>query len=95
VNHTAPWCEVAQKALVGFKNAEDERKMDIISIYKEGSHDWEDTRVGYSPEGDGNVMFNISGHNKQYGTGPTGVKTSCLSPAKEIGCKMASADRVA
>jgi hypothetical protein len=49
---------------VGFKNVTDEKKMDMISVYKEVSHDWEDTRVAYSPEEDGNVAFNISGHNK-------------------------------
>lgn len=49
---------------MGFKNVTDEKKMDMISVYKEVSHDWEDTRVAYSPEEDGNVAFNISGHNK-------------------------------
>lgn len=39
--------------------------------------------------------FNVSGHNQYYGTGPTGVTTSCLKPAHELGCKMASADRIA
>jgi hypothetical protein len=39
--------------------------------------------------------FNVSGHNQYYGTGATGVATSCLKPAHELGCKMASSDRIA
>jgi len=91
----APWCETAQNLLVGFKNQEDADKMDIISVFKTKSHAFEDTRVGYSPEENEHVLFNISGYNKYYGNGTLSVTESCYTPAKELGCKMASADRVA
>lgn len=88
MNHAAPWCEIAQNLTAGFLHVNDEKKLDLASIYKEVEHDWTDTRVSYTPQPDGHVLFNVTSHNKYY-------TDSCLVPAKEIGCKMASADRVA
>ena len=92
----APWCEHIQPELVGFKNEDDKKRLSVISIYKDESHPFEDTRVSYNTTDDHSMStFNVSGHNQYYGTGPIGVVTSCLKPAHELGCKMASADRVA
>lgn len=44
---------------------------------------------------DTTVTFNVSGHNQYYKTGVTDLANQCIKPAHEIGCKMASADRVA
>lgn len=93
-NGQAPWCETVQPALAGLKNADDQGKLKVTSIYKVESKPFEDTRVSYNTT-DSMATFNISGHNQYYGTGPTGVTTSCLKPAHELGCKMASADRIA
>jgi len=90
----APWCALVQPWLPGFKNLDDYNRMNVSSVYKVKSHDFEDTRVSYEKTDTG-ADFTVSGHNQYYGTGPTGVVTSCLTPAKEIGCKMVSADRAA
>jgi len=58
----APWCERIQPELVGFKNEEDKKKLSVISIYKEESHPFEDTRVNYNQTETG-ATFNVSGHN--------------------------------
>jgi hypothetical protein len=91
----APWCQLVQPWLPGFKNLDDYNKMQVTSVYKNDSHDFEDTRVSYSKTDSEAVVFNVSGHNQYYRDGPTGILTSCLYPAHEIGCKMASADRAA
>lgn len=92
---SAPWCEYAQTQLVGFTSIEDTENLNIISVYKNDSKAFEDTRVDYETLDDGHVQFNISGYNKYYGSSPLGVASSCITPAKELGCKMASANRVA
>jgi len=66
----------------------------MISVYKTEAHPFEDTRVGYTPVENNHVQFNVSGHDNYYG-GVTEVKEMCITPAYELGCKMASADRVA
>ena len=90
----APWCEIIQSELVGFLSEEDRERLSVISIYKNGSHPFEHTRVHYDTTESGSV-FNISGHNQYYGSGATHLDVECLTPAHELGCKMASADRVA
>lgn len=87
---TAPWCEQAQALLVGFTDIQDTENLDIISVYKNESKPFEDTRVTYQTLDDDHVQFNISGYNKYYS-----LANQCFTPAKELGCKMASADRVA
>ena len=93
----APWCEIAQKKISGVKNNADLDRIDMISVYKSESHPFEDTRVGYTPvEENNHVQFNVSGHNNYYGIGITKPpKDICITPAQELGCKMAAADRVA
>lgn len=88
---SAPWCEIAQRKLLG---ADDEpiKRLSVISVYKEKSKPFEDTRVDYHTE-NGDVTFNVSGHNKYYSL--PDFNNQCITAAKEIGCKMASADRVA
>lgn len=66
----------------------------MISIYKTEDHPFEDTRVGYMPLGNDHVQFNVSGHNNFY-SGLLDASEMCITPAQELGCKMASADRVA
>jgi len=65
----------------------------MISVYKTESHPFEDTRVAYTPVDNGHVQFNVSGHDNYYGSLPP--THMCITPAQELGCKMASADRVA
>merc|ERR1712151_521195 len=90
----APWCEEAQKFIAGIKT-DDVNRMDMISVYKTESHPFEDTRVGYTPvENTDHVQFNVSGHDNFYGS-LIHAAEMCITPAQEIGCKMASADRVA
>ena len=90
----APWCEAAQVKLAGIKTSDSDR-IDMISVYKTESHPFEDTRVNYTPvEGTDHVRFNVSGHDVYYGR-ITKAKEMCITPAEELGCKMASADRVA
>ena len=92
----APWCEIAQKKISGVKSNADLDRIEMISVYKTEGHPFEDTRVGYTPVENHHVQFNVSGHNNYYGMAalkPT--KDLCITPAQELGCKMASADRVA
>ena len=94
----APWCEKVQPELVGFLNDADRDRLSINSIYKDESHAFEHTRVHYKSlqtESGFESVFNISGHNQYYGGSVFDVSESCLTPAKELGCKMASSDRVA
>ena len=91
---TAPWCELAQKELAGIKT-DDVDRLEVISVYKTESKPFEDTRVAYTPiEENNHVQFNVSGHDVFYGS-LLKAKQMCITPAQEIGCKMASADRVA
>lgn len=90
---TAPWCEIAQRKLLGMPDDKPIERMSVISVYKEKSKPFEDTRVNYTPDSTGNVTFNVSGHNKYYSM--PDLNDQCITAAKEIGCKMASADRVA
>lgn len=90
---SAPWCEIAQKELAGIKT-DDVNRIDMISVYKDESKPFEDTRVQYTPVENGHVQFNVSGHNNYY-SGIIHAKQMCITPAQELGCKMASADRVA
>lgn len=89
----APWCEIAQKKLAGLRLGEDEDRLHTISIYKNETKPFEDTRVGWVIE-DNAATFNVSGHNKYY-DGKLDVADSCISPANELGCKMMSANRIA
>lgn len=90
----APWCELAQVQLAGIKT-DDVDRIDMISVYKTESHPFEDTRVAYTPvEGNDHVQFNVSGHNVFYSP-VLHPSSMCITPAQELGCKMASADRVA
>lgn len=94
----APWCEIVQPELVGFQNYADRERLSINSIYKVESHAFEHTRVRYDSIDAGSgyeSVFNVSGHNQYYGTSALDISESCLYPAKELGCKMASSDRVA
>ena len=72
-------------------------RIDTISVYKTEGHPFEDTRVAYTPvEENDHVQFNVSGHNNYYGIGITKPTADlCITPAQELGCKMAAADRVA
>merc|ERR1712151_483597 len=89
----APWCEIAQKKISGIKSEDDLDRIDMISIYKTEDHPFEDTRIAYTPVENSHVQFNVSGHDNYYGTFPPA--SMCITPASELGCKMASADRVA
>lgn len=91
---TAPWCEIAQRELSGIKT-DDVNRLDLVSVFAEGTKPFEDTRVAYSPvEGSDHVQFNISGHNDYY-SGIIHAKQMCITPAQDLGCKLASAERVA
>jgi len=90
---SAPWCEVAQKKLSGLSRQEDLDRLHTISVYKNETKPFEDTRVGWVVE-DNYATFNVSGHNVYY-DGKLDIANSCISPAHEIGCKMMSANRIA
>ena len=67
----------------------------MISVYETESKPFEDSRVAYTPVvNTDHVQFNVSGHNNYY-SGLIQAAGMCITPAQEIGCKMASADRVA
>jgi hypothetical protein len=93
-NAEAPWCSRIQPALAGLKNDDDKDKLMVTSIYKVESKPFEDTRVSYNTT-ETMSTFNVSGHNQYYGTGLFGIASSCLKPAHELGCKMASSERIA
>jgi len=65
----------------------------MISVYKNDTKPFEDTRVGWTTEGN-EATFNVSGHNKYY-DGKLDIADSCITAANELGCKMVSADRIA
>lgn len=65
-HESAPWCEMAQRRLASLNRDEDIERLKIISVYKEESHPFEDTRVGWTVENN-TATFNVSGHNKYYG----------------------------
>jgi len=46
----APWCEIAQKKIAGLRLAEDEDRLHTISVYKNETKPFEDTRVGWTTE---------------------------------------------
>lgn len=90
---SSPWCEKAQHVLAGLRHeADDARLMVAYNVYKTDGHEWEHTHVGYEVDPNTRLLrLNISGHNQYY----SGITTECLVPASDIGCKLASADRVA
>jgi len=90
---SAPWCEIGQKKIAGLKNDEDNDRLSTISVYKDQTKPFEDTRVNWATEGN-QATFNVSGHNVYY-DGKLDIADSCISPAHEIGCKMVSANRIA
>jgi len=48
---SAPWCEIGQKKIAGLKNSEDLDRLHTISIYKNETKPFEDTRVNWATEG--------------------------------------------
>lgn len=88
-NHaTSPWCANAQKILSGDPASESVVVPPVI--YKDDAHEFEHTRIGYSPDGS-KLSLNASGHNDYY----SGIPNSCLVPAASIDCKMVASERVA
>jgi len=89
---SSPWCAYAQMNIPGIKSKQDLSRLVVgEAVYKDKSSDFEHTRVHYETLSDGNLEVNVSGHNSYY----SGITESCLVPALEIGCKLASADRIA
>jgi hypothetical protein len=88
----ATWCALVQAQNAGLKNLDDYNRVETTAKYFTDSKEFENTSVTYEKTDNG-ATFNILSHNKYYGT--SDADTSCLKPAMEIGCKMASADRVA
>jgi len=91
-HESAPWCEMAQRRLAGLKRTEDDERLKMISVYREGGKPFEDTRIGWTVENN-TATFNVSGSNKYYSS--IDLNEQCVKPASELGCKMASANRVA
>eukprot|EP00466_Bigelowiella_natans_P001087 jgi/Bigna1/136172/aug1.32_g10880 len=92
---TAPWCAVAQDYIAGLKHRNDSARLHIAhNTYTITDSNFEHSRVKYLTRSD-ELYLNISAHDAPYGTGPTGIATSCLRPSLEVGCKLASADRIA
>jgi len=90
----APWCELAQKKIAGIKTSDVDR-LEVISVYLTEAKDFKDTHVGYTPVENNHVQFNVVGHDDYYSDSALHMSTMCISPAEDIGCKLASADRVA
>lgn len=88
-SHQSPWCETTQRVISGL-DTDLESRLRLESIYKDDSHQWEHTRVGYNVTADKAVTVNVTGHND-----PNTFTQSCIHAAKQLGCKMASADRIA
>lgn len=88
---TAPWCEMAEVELSGLSAADKER-MNVISVNEDTSKHFEDTRVSWAASGN-EATFNVSGYVFPYTV--TDIADSCYTSALELGCKLASSDRVA
>jgi len=89
---TAPWCEMSEKELAGI-SAEDEERMHVISVNEDNTKSFEDTRVTWEQFDGNQAQFNVSGYAWPWNK--TNVVDSCYTSAAEIGCKLASSDRVA
>jgi len=88
---TAPWCEMAEYELSGLSAADKER-MNVISVNEDTSKHFEDTRVSWAQSGN-EATFNVSGFVFPYTS--KDIADSCYTSALELGCKLASSDRVA
>ena len=85
----APWCATAQKVVAGLDDAELAVTAQLVA-----TDNFEHSRVHYATV-DGTVELNVTGDAVYYGSGVTDVANSCIAPAKQIGCKLASGARVA
>jgi hypothetical protein len=90
---TAPWCEMSEKELAGLKNADDQERMHVISVNEDNTKSFEDTRVTWEKMENNQAQFNVSGYAWAYNK--TDIVDSCYTSALELGCKLASSDRVA
>eukprot|EP00939_MAST-03C_sp_MAST-3C-sp1_P002003 g2003.t1 len=92
---SAPWCAESQILLAGLLEEKDISRVHIASAsYFNDSHQFEHSRVHYE-NSSGVLELNISGHNDKYSGGVLDLVDSCLVPAHDVACKLASADRVA
>lgn len=93
---SSPWCAASQRVLAGLRHSEDEARLSLINAtYFDDAHQFEHSRVHYRNISGGSVHLDVSGHNDYYKGGVTDLGESCLVPAHDIGCKLASADRIA
>jgi hypothetical protein len=93
---TTPWCVEAQMYLSGLGDEDVKRlKIQNGAQFYSDSHQFEHSRVAYVRSSNGNLLLNVSGHTDEYKGGLTDLGDSCLVPAHDVACKLASADRIA